>query len=114
MPLVFVIGKILRDLLPDGWKIGNAPANFAFNSRSLRAASAFISPLGDNDSGLVILARKRYFPGLKTPQQVAFLKTYLLNLIALTPGPLVKRLFRPSFGIMKPGHPSDAADIIGA
>jgi fructokinase len=55
-PLVVGIGEILWDLLPSGKQPGGAPANFAFHARSLGAASAIVSAVGDDEPGREILA----------------------------------------------------------
>lgn len=73
-----------------------------------------VSALGDDEQSRAIPAVRLLCPDPESPQQAAFLETYLLNLNALTQGPSVNRLSLPSFGSMKPRHPFDIADIIGA
>jgi fructokinase len=55
-PLVFGIGEILWDILPDGQQMGGAPANFAYHARALGAASVIVSAVGDDEPGRAILA----------------------------------------------------------
>jgi fructokinase len=49
------IGEILWDLLPDGKKLGGAPANFAYHAKALGADSVAISAVGDDNLGREIL-----------------------------------------------------------
>jgi fructokinase len=49
------IGEILWDLLPEGKKLGGAPANFAFHAQSLGAKSYVVSAVGDDELGKEIV-----------------------------------------------------------
>ena len=49
------IGEILWDMLPDGKKLGGAPANFAYHTQSMGANSIVISAVGDDPLGKEIL-----------------------------------------------------------
>ena len=52
---VFGIGEVLWDFLPDGRKLGGAPANFAYHARALGADGCLISRVGDDALGKEIL-----------------------------------------------------------
>jgi fructokinase len=49
------IGEILWDLLPEGKKLGGAPANFAYHAQALGAISFVISSVGDDPLGREIV-----------------------------------------------------------
>jgi fructokinase len=49
------IGEILWDLLPEGKKLGGAPANFAYHAKVLGAESFAISSVGDDPLGKEIV-----------------------------------------------------------
>lgn len=53
------IGELLWDLLPEGKKLGGAPANFAFHAGCMNAESTIISAVGNDDQGKEILIRLR-------------------------------------------------------
>lgn len=53
--IVVGIGEILWDILPDGKRLGGAPANFALHSHCLGAQAKIISSLGRDQAGLEIL-----------------------------------------------------------
>jgi fructokinase len=49
------IGEILWDLLPEGKKLGGAPANFAYHAQALGTKSIVISSVGDDPLGKEIV-----------------------------------------------------------
>jgi fructokinase len=49
------LGEILWDMLPDGKKLGGAPANFAYHAQSLGAQGVVVSSVGDDELGKEIL-----------------------------------------------------------
>lgn len=49
--MVVGIGEVLWDLLPDGKKIGGAPANFAFHAGQCGLPSCVVSAIGHDDLG---------------------------------------------------------------
>lgn len=51
------LGEVLWDLLPDGAKLGGAPANFAVHARALGAEATLISRVGDDPLGRQIIDR---------------------------------------------------------
>jgi fructokinase len=51
------IGEVLWDLLPEGRKLGGAPANFAYFAQALGAEATLISRVGDDALGDETLAR---------------------------------------------------------
>lgn len=53
--LVVGIGEALWDMLPDGKKLGGAPANFAYHVSQLGLSSCVVSAVGDDDLGKEIL-----------------------------------------------------------
>ncbi len=58
-PIVVGIGEVLWDLLPEGRRIGGAPANFAFHA-SMQGAEAYaVSAIGDDLDGRDIIAELR-------------------------------------------------------
>ena len=48
---VIGIGEALWDVLPEGKKLGGAPANFAFHAKQMGLDSIAISALGNDDLG---------------------------------------------------------------
>lgn len=50
------IGEALWDILPEGKKIGGAPANFAYHVSQFGLQSRVVSAVGDDDLGYEILA----------------------------------------------------------
>ena len=61
---ILALGEVLWDLLPAGRQLGGAPANFAFQCRSLGADAAVVTRVGDDDLGREVLVR---FPALGLP-----------------------------------------------
>ncbi|MGM0375261.1 MAG: carbohydrate kinase family protein [Bacteroidota bacterium] len=53
--VVIGLGEILWDFLPDGKKLGGAPANFVWHAQQLGARGLVISAVGDDDYGREIL-----------------------------------------------------------
>jgi fructokinase len=51
------IGEVLWDLLPNGIKLGGAPANFAYHAHALGAETHVITRVGNDDYGREILRR---------------------------------------------------------
>ena len=49
------IGEVLWDILPDGKKIGGAPANFAYHVSQFGLQSLVVSAIGDNALGQEII-----------------------------------------------------------
>jgi len=49
------LGEILWDMLPDGKKLGGAPANFAYHAQALGCKGVVVSCVGDDDLGREIL-----------------------------------------------------------
>lgn len=49
------LGEILWDMLPDGKKLGGAPANFAYHAQALGAQGIVVSSVGDDELGKEIL-----------------------------------------------------------
>ena len=54
-PLIVGLGEILWDCLPEGKKLGGAPANFAFHAALLGAETVAISAIGNDALGDEIL-----------------------------------------------------------
>ncbi len=50
------VGELLWDLLPEGRKLGGAPANFAYHVQMLGGRASMVSCVGDDDSGSELLA----------------------------------------------------------
>lgn len=50
------LGEVLWDVLPEGRKLGGAPANFAFHVNGLGGRGVLISQVGDDDLGREALA----------------------------------------------------------
>jgi len=55
-PLVVGLGEVLWDLLPDGPRMGGAPANFACHAKALGANAVVVSRVGDDDRGKELVA----------------------------------------------------------
>jgi len=51
------LGEILWDMLPDGRKLGGAPANFAYHAHALGAGGVVVSCVGNDELGSEILER---------------------------------------------------------
>jgi len=58
-PLIFGIGEIVWDCLPEGRKLGGAPVNFAYYAGRLGAESYPVSAVGPDALGAETLARCR-------------------------------------------------------
>ncbi|MBW8781160.1 MAG: carbohydrate kinase [Verrucomicrobia bacterium] len=56
-PLVFGLGEILWDVLPDGPQLGGAPANFAYFTQMLGADTTLLSCVGRDEWGDAALRR---------------------------------------------------------
>ncbi len=56
-PVVAGVGEVLWDLLPEGRKLGGAPANLIHHIRALGAEAALVSCVGDDPHGREILER---------------------------------------------------------
>ncbi len=54
-PIVVGIGEVLWDILPDGRKLGGAPANFAYHVSQFGMQSLVVSAIGDDALGKQIL-----------------------------------------------------------
>ncbi len=59
IPTVVGIGEVLWDLLPEGRRIGGAPANFAFHAAMQGAEACSVSAIGDDPDGRDIIAELR-------------------------------------------------------
>lgn len=57
--IVVGIGEVLWDVLPDGKKLGGAPANFAYHVSQFGLDSCVVSAVGDDSLGAEILANFR-------------------------------------------------------
>ncbi len=55
--MVVGIGEVLWDVLPDGKKLGGAPANFAYHASQFGFRSCVVSAVGDDELGNEILDR---------------------------------------------------------
>jgi fructokinase len=64
-PLIFGIGEIVWDCLPEGKKLGGAPVNFAYYAGKLGAESYPVSAVGSDDLGKETLSCCKNF-GLDT------------------------------------------------
>ena len=51
------LGEILWDMLPDGKKLGGAPANFAYHAQALGERGVVVSCIGDDELGRQIMSR---------------------------------------------------------
>ena len=49
--IVVGMGEALWDILPDGKKIGGAPANFAYNASQFGLDSSVVSAVGNDELG---------------------------------------------------------------
>ncbi|MHC4457556.1 MAG: carbohydrate kinase family protein [Planctomycetota bacterium] len=49
------LGEILWDMLPDGKKLGGAPANFAYHAQELGGNGVIVSCIGDDELGKEIM-----------------------------------------------------------
>ena len=58
-PVVAGLGEVLWDLLPEGRKLGGAPANLIYHARTLGAEAVLVSAVGDDPPGREILDRLR-------------------------------------------------------
>ncbi len=56
-PVVVGLGEVLWDLLPEGRKLGGAPANLIYHARTLGAEAVLVSAVGDDPPGREILDR---------------------------------------------------------
>ena len=56
---IIAVGEVLWDLLPDGPRLGGAPANFAYHCRSLGADARLVTRVGDDDRGRDVIKRFR-------------------------------------------------------
>ena len=54
---IIAVGEVLWDLLPEGPRLGGAPANFAFHCRSLGADARLVTRVGDDDRGRDVFDR---------------------------------------------------------
>lgn len=64
--MIVGLGEILWDVLPEGKKLGGAPANFAYHARQLGLTSSVVSAIGKDALGdeIVALLEKRDLPAL--------------------------------------------------
>ena len=64
--MIVGIGEILWDILPEGKKLGGAPANFAYHARQLGLSSMVVSAIGDDKLGgeIETLLAQRELPAL--------------------------------------------------
>jgi fructokinase len=53
--IVVGIGEVLWDMLPEGKRLGGAPANFAYHAHALGGRAITVSSVGQDDSGREIL-----------------------------------------------------------
>ncbi|MHC4705964.1 MAG: hypothetical protein ACYS8I_02610 [Planctomycetota bacterium] len=49
------LGEILWDMLPDGKKLGGAPANFAYHAQALGTRGVVVSCIGNDGLGKEII-----------------------------------------------------------
>jgi len=56
VPIVVGIGELLWDMLPEGRRLGGAPANFAYHAAAQGAEAYVVSAVGDDPDGKDILA----------------------------------------------------------
>ena len=56
---ILAAGEVLWDLLPNGKQLGGAPANFAYQCRSLGADARLVTRVGDDPLGREVLERFR-------------------------------------------------------
>lgn len=55
--IVVGAGEILWDLLPEGKRLGGAPANFAYHAKALGERSVVVSSVGSDEPGKQILSK---------------------------------------------------------
>jgi len=55
--IIVGLGEILWDMLPDGKKLGGAPANFAYHAQALGAQGIAVSCIGNDELGKEIMSR---------------------------------------------------------
>jgi fructokinase len=55
--VVVGLGEILWDMLPDGKKLGGAPANFAYHAQALGAQGIVVSCIGNDELGKEIIGQ---------------------------------------------------------
>ncbi|MBQ0048845.1 MAG: carbohydrate kinase [Bacteroidales bacterium] len=60
------LGEILFDCLPDGKKLGGAPANFAYHVSQLGLNGMAVSAIGDDEDGRLVCEKLSARKGLKT------------------------------------------------
>lgn len=60
--LILGLGELLWDVLPDGPRLGGAPANFTVMAARLGGHAALLSRIGRDDLGRMALARLRPMP----------------------------------------------------
>lgn len=53
------LGEILWDVMPDGKRLGGAPANFAYHAQALGCRGVIISAVGEDSPGREILSQLR-------------------------------------------------------
>jgi fructokinase len=58
-PVIVGIGELLWDLLPEGRRLGGAPANFAYHAAAQGMDAYAVSAVGDDQEGLDILSELR-------------------------------------------------------
>ena len=59
VPVVVGIGEVLWDLLPEGRRLGGAPANFAYHAAMQGAEAYAVSAVGDDANGSELLVELR-------------------------------------------------------
>jgi len=59
-PIVLAIGELLWDMLPEGRKLGGAPANFIYYCNELGVYSQLISAVGNDKMGEDLIAQLNY------------------------------------------------------
>jgi fructokinase len=69
-PLILGIGELLWDLLPEGPRLGGAPANFSVMAGRLGSRAAILSRVGRDDLGRAALAALDPFPVVAEAVQV--------------------------------------------
>lgn len=58
-PIFVGLGELLWDMLPEGRRLGGAPANFAYHAGALGQCGIVASAVGDDDLGREILSQLR-------------------------------------------------------
>ena len=56
--IIVGMGEVLWDVLPEGKKIGGAPANFAYHISQFGLDSCVVSAVGDDKLGYELFNRK--------------------------------------------------------